>query len=254
MILEAAWVIALYFMFFFFLGTLKKDNSIVDMGWGIGFVVVAWYFVIRYRIFDAVSLFVSVLISLWGLRLFYHILRRNLGKPEDFRYATWRKAWGKWVVLRAFFQVYVLQGAMMFLIALPIVSTHEVVDKTFQGLTVLGGIVWLMGYFFEVVGDAQLAAFKKQPSSRGKLMTSGLWQYTRHPNYFGEATMWWGIWLIAVSVGAPWYVVISPLTITILLRFVSGVPLLEKSMKTREGYASYAKQTNVFFPWFRKGV
>lgn len=254
MIVEAAIVVLVYFSYFFLYGTIRKDNSVVDMGWGVGFVVLTWYFVLKYQLFRSVSLIVSLMVTLWGMRLFYHILKRNLGKPEDFRYATWRQAWGKWVVLRAFFQVYMLQGVMMFVIALPFLWIHIGEERTLNVVSVLGILIWVLGYFFEVVGDAQLATFKKNPINKGKLMTTGLWQYTRHPNYFGEATMWWGIWILAMSVNVPFFTIVSPVVITLLLRFVSGVPLLEKSMKTREGYALYAKQTNVFIPWFRKGV
>lgn len=254
MILEAIGLIFLYFLMFFIYGTLKKNNSVVDFGWGMGFVLVSFYTMLRMGNWGLVSLITTLLATLWGGRLFYHIFKRNHGKAEDFRYANWRKEWGKWVIPRAFFQVYMLQGAFMFAIAFPIVWIHEKVDQTLSLWGLLGFLIWLLGYYFEVVGDAQLAAFKKNPVNKGKLMTSGLWQYTRHPNYFGEATMWWGIWILGMSVGNSWISILSPLIITFLLRFVSGVPMLEKAMLHREGYENYAKRTNVFVPWFKKGA
>lgn len=254
MILEAIGLIFLYFVLFFLYGTLKKDNSVVDFGWGMGFVLVSFYAMFRMGNFGLVSLITTLLVTLWGGRLFYHIFKRNHGKPEDFRYANWRKEWGKWVIPRAFFQVYLLQGAFMFAIAFPLVWIHEKADQTLSIWGMIGILIWLTGYYFEVVGDAQLAAFKKNSLNKGKLMTTGLWQYTRHPNYFGEATMWWGIWLLGMSVGNSVLSILSPVIITFLLRFVSGVPMLEKAMIHREGYEAYAKRTNVFVPWFKKGA
>lgn len=222
------------------------------MAWGIGFVVVAFYALVRTGNFNLISLITTLLVTLWGGRLFYHIMKRNLGKPEDFRYANWRKEWGKYVVIRAFFQVYMLQGVFMFTIAFPVVLIHEMTDAALNAITLLGIAIWCFGYYFEVVGDAQLAAFKKNPENKGKLMTTGLWAYTRHPNYFGEATMWWGIFVIAISSGVTWLAIISPVVITYLLVFVSGVPMLEKAMVGRPGFDAYSNRTNKFLPWFPK--
>ncbi len=252
MILETLVVVFIYFVGFFILGTAIKNNSIVDQAWGIGFVLIAFYSMFRLGNFDQVSLLTTLLVALWGLRLFYHIMKRNFGKPEDFRYANMRKDWGKSVVVRSFFQVYMLQGGLMMLIAFPVVLIHEQVDKSITLLTLIGAAIWLIGYFFEVVGDAQLRAFKQNPENKGKLMTIGLWAYTRHPNYFGEAVMWWGIFVIALSAGTSFISIVSPIVITFLLVFVSGVPLLEKAMVGRPGYEEYVKKTNKFIPWLPK--
>jgi len=252
MILETIMVVFVYFFAFFIVGTLIKNNSIVDQAWGIGFVVIAVYSMIRLGNYDPISLVTTLLVALWGLRLFYHIMKRNFGKPEDFRYVDMRNRWGKSVVIRAFLQVYMLQGALMLLIAFPIVLIHEKFDVTFNLITLVGVLIWCTGYFFEVVGDAQLRNFKKNPENKGKLMTIGLWRYTRHPNYFGESVMWWGIFVIALSAGVSIISVISPIAITYLLVFVSGVPLLEKAMVGRPGFDEYSKQTNKFVPWFTK--
>ena len=255
MVLETLLVVTAYFLAFFIVGTLIKNNSIVDMGWGIGFVLVAVYSMVRTGNYSVVSLLTTLMVTLWGGRLFYHIFKRNVGKPEDFRYANWRKEWGKWVIPRSLFQVYLLQGLMMMIIGFPIVLIHEKSGSEFGVLTAIGIAVWLTGYYFEVVGDAELKKFKSNPENKGKLITTGLWALTRHPNYFGEAVMWWGIFIVAISVGVPWFAIISPITITFLLLFVSGVPLLEKSMEKRPGFEAYAKRTNKFFPWFpKKGV
>ena len=248
--ITAAIIIFVYFFLFFLYGTLRKNNSVVDIGWGIGFVIVAWLLLLLRLPPSFSQLTITLLISVWGVRLFTHILRRNHGKPEDFRYAAFRKAWGRWAVPRAFFQIYLLQGVFMYLISLPVILARSSALPTVPALYMLGLWVYVTGFAFEAIGDYQLAAFLRDPAHKGQLMTSGLWRYTRHPNYFGEATLWWGIFLIALSGGAPWYAVISPITITLLLLFVSGVPLLEKTMKNRPGYDEYAKQTSIFIPWF----
>ena len=140
----------------------------------------------------------------------------------------------------------------MMLIAFPVILIHEQVNKSLTVWTLVGLAIWIFGYFFEVVGDAQLRAFKQKPESKGKLMMTGLWSYTRHPNYFGEAVMWWGIFVISQSAGVSLISLISPIVITYLLVFVSGVPLLEKAMVGRPGYEEYARKTNKFIPWLPK--
>lgn len=252
MIHEVVILVLIYFSLFFIVGTVIRNNSIVDFGWGIGFVLISLFSMWRANYWDFLALLTTTLIAFWGLRLFGHIFKRNHGQPEDFRYANWRKAWGKWVIPRSFLQVYMLQGIFMLTIAYPIVWIHESDQRQWTGLATLGLSLWLLGYAFEVIGDAQLKAFKSNPANKGKLMTRGLWRYTRHPNYFGEATLWWGVAFIAYAVTQNLFVFFSPLVITILVRFVSGVPMLEKSMKKREGFEDYAQQTNAFFPWFVK--
>lgn len=245
-------LIFVYFFIFFIVGTLIKNNSIVDMGWGIGFVLVAWFVFLRSESQPLPQILMTLFVSIWGLRLFYHILKRNLGKPEDFRYATWRKEWGKFVIPRAFLQVYMLQGVFMFLVSLAVILFPSQVSQVSLPVMIVGACIWILGFFFEAVGDYQLKVFIANPDNRGKIMQTGLWRFTRHPNYFGEATMWWGIFLIALSGGTSPIAIISPITITCLLLFVSGIPLLEKSMKTKPGFEEYASKTSIFIPWFPK--
>lgn len=248
----AAVLIFSYFTIFFIIGTLIKNNSIVDIGWGIGFVLTSWYLLLTDERTISTQWIITILISIWGMRLFYHIIERNWGKREDFRYAAWRKSWGKWLIPRAFLQIFMLQGIFMYIISTPVILIRQENEPAHIGVAVFGVIIWLVGFFFEAVGDYQLKVFVHNSTSKGKLMTSGLWKYTRHPNYFGEATMWWGIFIVAASSGASILAIISPLTITFLLVFVSGVPLLEKAMKNRPGYTEYAEKTSVFVPWFPK--
>ncbi|MDD2591768.1 MAG: DUF1295 domain-containing protein [Erysipelotrichaceae bacterium] len=244
-------MIFVYFMIFFVVGTLIRNNSIVDIGWGLGFVIVSVFLIIIDDTVHTGQWLMTLLVSLWGLRLFYHILRRNWGKPEDFRYQKFRQDWGKNVIIRAFFQVYMLQGLFMYVISQPMIMLADTSNKANITMLIFGLIVWIIGYYFEVVGDAQLRKFKADMRNKGKIMMEGLWAYTRHPNYFGEATMWWGILLVAFSYHVSIFAFISPITITILLVYVSGVPLLEKAMKDRPGFAEYAKRTSIFIPWFK---
>lgn len=245
-------LIFIYFFAFFVVGTIIKNNSIVDIGWGIGFVVVATYCWWTRQPVPVPVTVMTILVAIWGLRLFYHIFRRNWGKPEDFRYANWRKEWGSQVIPRAFLQVYMTQAIFMYVVALGIVFAGKDPSLWNPSMTILGMLVWFVGFFFEAVGDWQLEEFKKDPNNKGKLMTSGLWKYTRHPNYFGESVLWWGIYLLSRASGAPFWVIISPAVITYLLVFVSGVPMLERSMMKRPGFKEYAEKTSIFFPWFPK--
>jgi steroid 5-alpha reductase family enzyme len=218
------------------------------MGWGLGFVIIAWYLMIENWNFLIPRLIMTVLVTIWGLRLFIHIIQRNLGKEEDFRYKKWREDWGKWLIPRAFLQVYMLQGLFMGIISLPVILIRYENGPWDLLILVIGLGIWILGFIFESVGDKQLKTFIGDPSNRGKIMDRGLWKYTRHPNYFGEATMWWGIFLIGMSAGISILSIISPLTITTLLLFVSGVPMLEKSMKDKPGYQEYAERTSIFIP------
>lgn len=249
--IAAAGLIFIYFTIFFIIATVIRNNSIVDIGWGLGFVILAWFLQIKSEGIHIPQLIITVLITMWGLRLFYHIFRRNIHKREDFRYAQWREEWGKWVIPRAFIQVFMLQGVFMYIISLPALLIAEADQMVFLGPLVAAGVfLWGVGFFFESVGDAQLKKFLSDPSHRGQLMQTGLWHYTRHPNYFGEAVQWWGIFLVAMGAGASWLSLLSPVTITGLLLFVSGVPLLEKSMQKKPGFKEYAERTPIFFPWF----
>lgn len=251
--LQVAIVLFSYFLIIFVIGQVIKDNSIVDIGWGLGFVIVAIYTFFWSSQFQARQIIVTLLVAFWGLRLAYHVGRRNIGKPEDFRYVNMRKAWGNRLVwLKAFFQVYFLQFTLMFIISTTITKINTSVNGQLIILDYIGVGIWVIGYIFEVVGDAQLKHFIKKPENKGKIIESGLWKYTRHPNYFGEATMWWGIFILALGVKQSFWTIISPITITFFLLFVSGVPMLEKKYKDRPDFIEYKKRTSMFIPWFPK--
>lgn len=245
-----AGIIFIYMSLFFVIAQAKKDNSIADVAWGLGFALLALYTLISKGTFFPRQLLVTTLVLVWATRLSLHILKRNWSKGEDPRYVQWRKSWGKYATLLSFTNVFLLQGFLMLIISYPILLINTYSDASLNYIDVLGFIVWLIGFCFEVVGDAQLAAFLKNPSNRGSILMSGLWKYTRHPNYFGEALLWWGIFVLALSVPYGYTSILSPLLITYLLVFVSGVPLAEKQLENNDQFAVYKKRTSVFIPWF----
>jgi steroid 5-alpha reductase family enzyme len=228
-----------------------KNSSIVDIFWGTGFAISAWvYFVLTPDGFMLRKLLIAILTTIWGLRLSLYILWRNAGKGEDFRYQVWRKEAGANWWWRSFFKVFLLQGILMWIISAPLLAAQF--RSTPNRLTVLdflGAALWLIGFFFEAVGDLQLARFKADPANKGMVMKHGVWRYTRHPNYFGDAAQWWGFFLIAASAGG-WWTVFSPFIMTLFLLRVSGVTLLEKTLSSRPGYNEYIASTSAFVPWF----
>ncbi len=250
--LYTAYTSLILFVVTFLLAVLLRNNGIIDILWGLGFVAIAW---VAYS-FTEPSLAKNLIlgyVTVWGLRLGLHIFLRNWGHGEDFRYQQMRANWGRHWVIRSFIQVYLLQWLLMQIVSLPIVIGLTGNLTISPLLLVPGMIIWLTGFFFEAVGDYQLTVFKKKKSSKGKLMTTGLWSLTRHPNYFGEATLWWGVALIAFGLSGNLLVFIGPITIDFLLLFVSGIPMLEKKYVGRADWRAYAKKTPAFFPALKVG-
>jgi steroid 5-alpha reductase family enzyme len=228
-----------------------KNSSIVDIFWGAGFVISAWlYFALTPDGYLARKLLVCTLVTIWGMRLSLYILRRNRGKPEDFRYQKWRNEAGASWWWQSFFKVFFLQGILLWIISAPLLAAQvRSLPDHLTFFDAVGVILWLVGFYFEAAGDYQLSRFKANPGNRGKILDSGVWRYTRHPNYFGDAAQWWGYFLIAAAAGG-WWTVFSPVMMTVLLLRVSGVTLLEKTLETRPGYQEYINRTSAFIPWF----
>ena len=196
------------------------------------------------------KLLISTLVTVWGLRLTLHILLRNKGKPEDFRYQKWREENGSSWWWRSFFKVFLLQGILLWIISAPLLLAHAGIKPQYlTALDWLGVILLVVGFYFEAVGDLQLKRFLAWPENKGKIMNQGVWRFTRHPNYFGDSAQWWGFYLIAASAGG-WWTVFSPIMMTFLLVRVSGAALLEKSMSKKPGYRQYMASTSGFIPWF----
>lgn len=251
--LQVLLVLFIYFLIFYIIAQITKNNSIVDIGWGLGFAVAAIYSFIVSAVYDLTSIIVTVVVSIWGFRLFYHIMIRNWKKPEDYRYVSMRKSWeNKNPALKAFVRVFMLQMILMYIISLPVIVSNVAEIRNSIYWIIPGLIIWVIGFVFEVMGDWQLKVFKTDIKNKGKIMKQGLWKYTRHPNYFGESAMWTGIFIMSVSKGMVYITFISPVLITLLLLFVSGVPLLEKRYTGNPEYDIYKKQTSKFFPWFPK--
>lgn len=246
--LITAGTVLTYMAGWFVVAQIRGRNDIADVAWGLGFVLAAAVSLVAGGLYSSRALLVSALVLIWGVRLALHIHGRNRGKGEDKRYRQWREEWGRWFVLRSFLQVFMLQGVLLLLVAVPIIYINAAAAVPLGWLDLPGLLVWLTGFFFEALGDWQLLRFIRDPRNKGTLMTSGLWRYTRHPNYFGEVTLWWGIWLIACNLPGGWLTVVGPLTITILILKVSGIPMLEKHYQERADFQEYKRRTSPFFP------
>jgi steroid 5-alpha reductase family enzyme len=234
-----------------------KDNGIVDVLWGIIHIVPNLLVITVQQRWNFRQFLVLGLVSVWGLRLAYYIAKRHNGK-EDFRYAEMRKGWerhGKCSYYsQAFLWVFFMQAVFSLISGGAALMVSIWSETDFYFLDAVGAAVWLLGFVIEIFADRQMATFRATPALKGTLIQTGLWRYSRHPNYFGEALLWWGIYLIACSVHLGWVTIFAPLWITILVRFISGVPLLEKKYKDREDWKIYCRETNVFVPWFVRKV
>jgi steroid 5-alpha reductase family enzyme len=231
----------------------RRDASVVDPFWGTGFVIVAAYalFTTPAAQDAARCLLLAALTTIWGLRLSIYLLWRNLGHGEDRRYKAMRDHHGPrfwWVSLLT---VFLLQGVLLWIVSMPIqVAMFRASTSPLGWFDFVGVSLWCVGLFFEAVGDWQMAGFQANPDNTGRVMNRGLWQWTRHPNYFGDFCIWWGLYLIATPGSAGW-TVFSPLLMSFFLLKVSGVTLLEKTITTRRpDYAAYQARTSAFFPWW----
>jgi steroid 5-alpha reductase family enzyme len=233
-----------------------KRNDIADVVWGMGFVVAtvtAWLWTAAINEDDGIGprawiAFACLLV--WATRLSLHIAVRNAKKSgEDIRYKKWREEWGANWRVRTYFQVFILQGLILIVNGLPLLKIASDPKQEMDAVAWAGVVAWFAGFLFEAIGDRQLTTFKAKPESKGKLMTTGLWSWTRHPNYFGEVVQWWGFFLMAVTLPGAWFTVIGPITITFFILKVSGVPMLEKEMESRPGFEEYRRRTpSAFFP------
>ncbi len=239
--MTAVWVMSL----------IVQNAGIVDSFWGPGFVLLAVVGPYLAEGWGWRSLLVLALVSVWGVRLAVHITVRNWGKGEDWRYRKWREDGPESFWWRSYFRVFILQGLLLVVVAAPVVvvaRAHGPAAVT--AFDIVGGAICLFGVVFEATADAQLARFKRNPANRGKVFDAGLWRTSRHPNYFGESVVWWGLFLIALSVPGGAWTAIGPVTITFLLLRVSGVRMLEKGLKNRKpGYQEYVRRTSPFVPW-----
>ena len=231
-----------------------KNVSIVDIFWGFGFVVVNALYVFMSGELNPRKILVLVLVSIWGHRLAIYLAIRNIGKGEDFRYREFRRNYGAerywWF---SYFQTFLLQGALIIIVSLPLLGISASDNSGELNLIdYFGIIVWLIGFSFEAGGDYQLSRFKRDPQNKGKVLDTGFWKYTRHPNYFGDSAVWWAYGIFSIAAGSYWQI-IGSIIMTLLIIRVSGVALLEKTLnKSKPEYQEYIRKTNAFFPWFPK--
>lgn len=241
-------VTACYMTLWFGVSLWKRRNDVADMAWGTVFLVATATALAVNGVQGPRPVLAAALVAAWGLRLAAHIATRNRGKGEDPRYRKWREEWGPFATLRAFLQVFLLQGLLALVVVFPVTWVVVRGGPPLGALDGLGALVWLVGFVFEAAGDGQLRRFTRDPANRGRVMDRGLWRYSRHPNYFGEVAQWWGLYLIAVAVPGGWTTVVGPLVITGLILFVSGIPLLEKQFEGNPAFEAYKRRTSVFVP------
>jgi len=248
----SAVTILLFIIIIFVIAQVKNDNSKIDIGWGAGFAIAAsvmLLFCLNQKLF-----IVFLLIFMWGARLSLYIFFRSRGKPEDFRYAEMRKNWGTKQKLNAFYRVFLLQAILMYIISLPVISAFYQIQTEFIVINYLGLIIFLLGFLFETIADAQMGKFKENPDNKGKIIQTGLWKSSRHPNYFGEMLVWWGLYFFTFQIETFWWTAVSPVLITFLLLKVSGVPMLERKFEKNPEWELYKKNTPAFFPSLKKMV
>lgn len=242
----------LYMCFWFGISRVLRRNDIADTAWGLGFLFLLVISLSATQNFSPRTLLACALVTLWSLRLSTHIFSRNTGKGEDARYIELAQSWGKWFFWRSFLQVFLLQGFLLLLTASALLYIIVTPSIGITPVDIFGVVIWIVGFLFESIADRQLAQFVTNQENRGKLIQTGLWKYSRHPNYFGEIVQWWGIWCIALSLPYGAWTIFAPLTITFLITKVSGIPLTEARMQKKEGYEDYRRRVSILIPLLPK--
>jgi steroid 5-alpha reductase family enzyme len=244
--------VIVYFTLAWLLSLARRDASVVDIFWGPGFLILGVLYAALGAGFVGRKALLLTLVAIWSIRLAVHIFQRNRGRGEDKRYRKWREEGGPSYWWKSWFNTFMVQAALMWLISTPLMAAQRPpLPDRITLLDILGALVWLVGFAFEAVSDWQLARFKADPANKGQVMRRGLWAYTRHPNYFGEAMLWWGYFIIALGTPGGFWTLYSPILMTFLLLRVSGVTLLEKGLAAEKpGYADYVQSTSAFIPWF----
>jgi steroid 5-alpha reductase family enzyme len=244
-LLIAAVVLFLYMTLCFLIAYGRKRLDTVDIAWGLGFVLVAWSIVLQRS--SGRSLLLAMLVSIWGIRLSNHIYQRSKTRGDDRRYRELSSKWRGNFWLRAYYSIFLLQGFLVLVISLPLIVAASNALPGWTWLGIAGALVWLFGFVIEAIADHQLAVFLLQ-KDRPKVLQTGLWQYSRHPNYFGELTQWWGIALIALQVSYGWIGPLGPLVLSILIVFISGIPPIERHRAKDPEYRVYKRKTSALIP------
>lgn len=249
--LLTAGAVFFYMTGWFAFAVWRQDNGWADVAWGGGFVLLAFFPWLWHTVGETIPTYwaLTSMVVCWALRLSVYIWLRNRRREgEDFRYRQWRQDWGKQWVWRTYLKVFLLQGVFMYIIALPILLAGTHANGGWVGWQSIGQACFGLGWLWETIADAQLYRFKKSPANEGRILRTGLWRYSRHPNYFGECLVWWGIFVFSLSFENTWWGILSPLVMTWLLLRVSGVPMLESKYKNDPDYQEYTRTTNAFVP------
>ncbi len=246
-------LVALLFMsLVFVVSQWVKRTDVVDIAWGLVFIVIAltsWLLSAHQILFGwNIQTVTLLLVTVWALRLSITLFIRVTHRPEDKRYVELRKKWRGGQALNTYIRIFLVQALLAVVVSAAAIIVFASPLQHPDVYTYVGVGVWVVGFLFETVGDWQLKRFASDPNNKDRVLNTGLWKYTRHPNYFGEATMWWGIYIIALSTLFGWSGIVSPVVITFLLLFVSGVPMAEKALMKRQGWKSYKARTSKFIP------
>lgn len=231
----------MYMTGFFLVAKHRKRIDTVDIAWGLGFVVVAWSTL--FQNFSFHNQLIANIVTIWGIRLAYHIYSRHKVRANDPRYDELSSKWKGNIWLRAYVSIFLLQGVLVLIVSLPVTVAGNETLPGWGWLSIVGVVVWSIGFLIEAVSDKQLGDFLKQ-KNHPRIMQEGLWKYSRHPNYFGELVQWWAISIIALQVSYGWIGLIGPLTLSILIIFVSGIPPIERAKAKDKDYQVYKKQTS----------
>lgn len=245
---DSAFIIFIYFTLLFAMACRQHNYAIADIGWGTGFILTALFSAWMTPQHSPLEIIVTLLVLFWGSRLSVHIYLRNKNRPEDFRYREMRERWGKHANVHAYVKLYLVQAIIMWVVSLAIMIAAQTDSAPLTWQAWILAAIAGFGFLYESISDYQLAQFKKSSANRGKIMTGGLWQYSRHPNYFGEIVFWWGISLLVMISSGQCLTLISGVTMNILIVYVSGVPMLEKKYKDNPAYRDYIAKTNSILP------
>lgn len=248
-----SFISVVFFMtFMFVLGRINKRDDSVDIAWGIGFIIISWVSLIYNKSWGGQNIILSIMVMIWGIRLSFHILKRFLNKKdEDFRYIEMKNKWNN-SLFKIYFNIYFAQGLLMIFVGFPIIVNNLILKDDLLVINYIGQLIWAFGIIFEAISDKQLKDFISHHENKGKIMKHGLWKYSRHPNYFGEITLWWGLFLFTISNNTSLIGIVGPIVITFLIVKVSGIPLLEKKYKDNQEFIEYSKKTSILIPWFNK--
>lgn len=244
-IIEAGVLLLAHATLWFLVSLVAARNDVADVAWGLGGVLLVGWFALS-RPVDALDVGVYLPVAAWGLRLSVHLLLRMRGRGEDFRYREWREEWGGAFLVRSYLQVYLLQGVLLTVVLLPVCAAAASGPASLDAAAFLGLAVWAAGFGFEAIADWQLLRFRRR--GEGRVLTDGLWRWSRHPNYFGEVVLWWGLALVTLPAEHGLWALASPVTVTVLILLVSGIPMLEAKYEGDPDYEAYRERTSAFLP------